>query len=100
VDYTSAIGFPAFGPELLDVTAAGVVVTDVEENSQAAAAGLKKGVLILRVADRPVRDPRGFAEAVAELEGPVVLDTDIGPITVGTSAASRPKPATPSRPDR
>ncbi len=81
----------------MDASAAGVIVTDVEESSPAAAAGLKKGVLILRVADHPIQNPREFADAVAGQQGPVLLETDIGQISVGTIDTPRPKPAAPSR---
>jgi S1-C subfamily serine protease len=100
VDYTAPSEAAAFGADILDTSTAGVLVTDVEESSPAAIAGLKKGVVILRVVDRPVQSPREFAEAVAGQEGPVVLETDIGPKAVGTMDAPRPKPAAPSRADR
>ena len=45
----------------------------------------------------PVQSPRAFAEAVAGQDGPVVLDTDIGVLTVGNGDSSRPKPADPPR---
>jgi S1-C subfamily serine protease len=93
VDYSTAIRPPAFGFPDLAMTAAGVVVTDVEEGSPAAAAGLKKGVVILRVGERPVQSPRMFAEAVDGQDGPVNLDTEIGVLTVGTAESPRPKPA-------
>jgi serine protease Do len=97
VDYTAPVDVPAFGADLMDASAAGVIVTDVEESSPAAAAGLKKGVLILRVADHPIQNPREFADAVAGQQGPVLLETDIGQISVGTIDTPRPKPAAPSR---
>jgi serine protease Do len=97
VDYTAPVDVPAFGADLMDTSAAGVIVTDVEESSPAAAAGLKKGVMILRVVDRPIQNPREFAEAVAGQEGPVRLETDIGAITVGTLDSPRTKPAAPLR---
>lgn len=83
VDYTTAVRAPAFGPQFLEMPAAGVVVTDVEDGSPAASAGLKKGQLIRRVGERPVPTPRAFAEAVADLDGPVTLETDLGMMTVG-----------------
>jgi serine protease Do len=97
VDFTVPMDVPAFGADLMDTSSAGVLVTDVEESSPAAAAGLKKGVVILRVVDRPIQNPREFAEAVAGQEGPVRLETDIGAITVGTLDSPRTKPAAPSR---
>jgi serine protease Do len=82
VDYTSALNLVTFGPNFLDATLTGVVVADVEEGSPAASAGIKKGQLIRGVGDRSIRTPREFAQAVATLEGPVTLQTDLGPITV------------------
>jgi S1-C subfamily serine protease len=87
VDYTTAVRSNVFGAGDLGIAAAGVVVTDVEERSPAAAAGLKKSVLISRVDDRPIHSPREFAEAVAGRDGPVALETDIGAVTVGTTSA-------------
>ena len=82
VDYTSALNQPTFGPELLDSALTGVVVAEVEEGSPAAAAGIKKGQLIRKVGDQSVRSPRDFAQAIATLDGPVTLHTDLGPVTV------------------
>ena len=97
VDYTSALRLSALAFPDMDLTAAGVVVTDVDEGSPAASAGLKKGVIILRAGERPLHSPRAFAEAVAGQDGPVVLDTDIGVLTVGNGDSSRSKPADPPR---
>src|SRR5262249_40434315 len=64
VDYSTTIRSPAgFGFVDIDAASAGVVVTDVEEGSPAAGAGLKKGTVILRARERPVQSPRAFAEA-------------------------------------
>jgi serine protease Do len=82
VDYTSTIAHPAFGPSRIDSELIGVVVSDVEEGSPAAAAGIKKGQLIRKVENKNVQSPRDFHEAVATLEGPVTLQTDLGPVTV------------------
>jgi serine protease Do len=82
VDYTSALPQVTFGPNLIDPTLMGVVAADVEEGSPAAAAGIKKGQLIRKVGNESVRSPRDFNEAVASLEGPVTLQTDLGPVTV------------------
>ena len=100
VDYTSALRLTGLALPDMDATAAGVVATDVEEGSAAASAGLKKGVVILRVGERPVQSPRAFAEAVEGQDGPVVLDTDIGVLTVGTaeSPRARTRPADRPRP--
>jgi S1-C subfamily serine protease len=99
VDYTTTIQTRGNGGLENDSIPAGVVAAEVEEGSPAAAAGLKKGVLIFRVGDRPLQSPRDFAEAVADREGPVTLaislgiDADISVVTVGTEESSRTKPA-------
>jgi S1-C subfamily serine protease len=82
VDYTNPQNYRTAGPNSLDAAIAGVEVTEVEEGSPAAMAGLKKGQLIRRVADTKIRTPREFAEAVASHDGPVRLETDLGPVTV------------------
>jgi serine protease Do len=82
VDYTSAISSLTFGPKFLESALAGVVVAEVEEGSPAAAAGIKKGQLIRKVGDQSVRSPRDFAEAIATLNGPVTLHTDLGNVTI------------------
>jgi S1-C subfamily serine protease len=86
VDYMTPLNYRVFGPQFLETPAPGVVVREVEEGSAAASAGLKKGQLIRRVGDRPVRTPREFAQAVADLDGPATLETDLGPVTVGGSS--------------
>jgi serine protease Do len=82
VDYTSALNLLTFGPNFLYSPLPGVVVVEVDEGSPAASAGVKKGQLIRRVGDRIVRTPRDFAQAVATLDGPVTLQTDLGPVTI------------------
>jgi len=83
VDYTSTLIFGTFGPSFLDPSALGVLVAEVEEGSPAAAAGIKKGQLVRRVAGKNVRTPPEFAAAVAtSADGPVTLETDLGPVTV------------------
>ena len=82
VDYTSALMQPTIGPMGIDPALLGVVVAEVEEGSASAAAGLKKGQLIKKVGDKSLKNPRDFQEAVAALEGPVTLQTDLGPVTV------------------
>jgi serine protease Do len=82
VDYTSTLNFLTFGPNQLDPTNVGVVVADVEEGSAGAAAGIKKGQVIKKVAGKSLRSPRDFYEAIATLDGPVTLETDLGPVTV------------------
>jgi S1-C subfamily serine protease len=82
VDYTSALNSPTFGANFLDAALTGVVVAEVDEGSPAAAAGIKKGQLIRKVGDHSVRSPRDFAQAIATLDGPVTLNTDLGPVTI------------------
>ena len=82
VEYTSTLPHRSFGPHHLEPAIAGVVVVDVEDGSPAYSAGIKRGQLIGRVGEKVVRSPREFAEAVAGLEGPVTLDTDLGAVTV------------------
>jgi S1-C subfamily serine protease len=82
VDYTSVLRARSWGPNLLESTWVGVTVTEVEEGSPAAAAGVKKGHLIRQVGDKAVPTPRAFYEAAGALEGPVTLITDLGAVTV------------------
>jgi S1-C subfamily serine protease len=82
VDYTSAQNYRSFGPNYVDPSTPGVIVVEVEEGSPVAAAGIKKGQLIRRVAGKNVRTPRDFAEAVASHDGSVTLETDLGPVTI------------------
>jgi serine protease Do len=82
VDYSSTISFPTFGRDSFDSTLPSVVVIEVEEGSPAAAAGMKKGQLIHKVGDKSLHSPRDFKEAVAALEGPVTLQTNLGPVIV------------------
>lgn len=83
VDYLTPINYRALGMPFDEPPSGGVVVTEVEEGSPAASAGLKKGQLVRRAAGRLVVNPRAFAEAVAKEEGPVALETDLGSVTVG-----------------
>lgn len=82
VDYASVLGMRMSSPLLLEAPPLAVAVVEVEGGSPAAAAGIKKGQLIRQVEGKPVETPRRFAEVVAGLEGPVTLDTDLGPIIV------------------
>jgi serine protease Do len=50
-----------------------VVVVEVAEGSPAAAAGLRRGMLITQVDRLPVRTPKEFALAAARNRGPVQL---------------------------
>lgn len=83
VDYTSTIPQTNLGPRLLDAMArGGVLITAIDPSSTGELAGLKKGQVILAVGGRNIRNPRDFAKAVANLSGPVKLDTDLGPFQV------------------
>lgn len=74
IDYASAY-LEAGQPLRLNVPLVddAVVVADVEANTPAAAAGVKRGMLITQVDGRPVRTPREFREAINEKRGPVQL---------------------------
>jgi S1-C subfamily serine protease len=81
VDYLStlsarAAAFPFAEPP------GGVVVSEVLEDSTAARAGLKRFQVIRQVEKTSVSTPIQFARAVAELKGPVTLETDQGPVTL------------------
>jgi S1-C subfamily serine protease len=83
VDYLSTLsGTPGILP-LMELRVGGVVVTEVEEDSPAARAGLKKFQVIRQVDGNPVANPRTFARAVAEKNGPITLVTDQGTVTLG-----------------
>lgn len=82
VEYTSPLSYRGFPPNVPESATSGVVVVEVEEGSKAASAGIKRGQLIRRVGRKEIRAPRDFAEAVAGLDGPVTLDTDLGAVTV------------------
>jgi serine protease Do len=82
VDYASLLNFPIVGPKALDPAHTGVVVADIEEGSAAAASGMKKGQVILKIGDKGLNSPRDFNEAVAALAGPVTVETDLGPVTI------------------
>ena len=83
VDYMTQRNFRAVGMEFEDVTVGGGRRHRGRGGSPAASAGLKKGQLIRRVGDAARADPRAFAEAVANQDGPVTLETDRGSVTVG-----------------
>ena len=82
VDYMTPQNYRVLGRPFEDVPLPGVVITDVEDGSPAASAGLKKGQMIRRVGERPVLNPKAFAEAVAQQDGPIKFDTDHGVVTV------------------
>jgi serine protease Do len=81
IDY-APVSYRQFGLNVGETATGGVVVIEVEEGSPAAAAGLKRGQLISKIGEAKIRSPREFAEAVARQEGPVILDTDLGQVTV------------------
>ncbi|SIN81552.1 serine protease Do/serine protease DegQ [Singulisphaera sp. GP187] len=86
IDYTSTMPQTNFGPGVLDAMArGGVRITEVEASSPGEKAGLKKGQIIKSVGGRSVRNPREFVKAVANLAGPVKLDTDHGPFSVNVN---------------
>ncbi len=74
VDYASAFVEPdqpqRFGLPMSDDA---VAVSEVEQNTPAAQAGMKAGMLISHVDGRPVRTPKEFRSAIAEKTGPVQL---------------------------
>ncbi len=74
VDYASAFLEPDqpqhFGLPMIDEA---VVVCDVDQNTPAAQAGMKRGMLISHVDGRPVRTPKEFQAAIAEKSGAVQL---------------------------
>ena len=83
VDYLSTFSAQRQAVELFQQSPTGVVVTEVVEDSPAARAGFRKSQVIREVEKTTVANPSEFARAVAGLKGPVILQTDQGPITVG-----------------
>jgi S1-C subfamily serine protease len=82
VDYLSTVSARGVGPPFLEQLPAGVVVTEVLDDSPAARTGLKKYQVIRQVEKTPVANPPQFARAVAGLKGPVTLMTDQGSVTL------------------
>jgi S1-C subfamily serine protease len=82
VDYLSIFSAQRQAVELFQPSLSGVVVTEVIEDSPAARAGLRKSQVIREVEKTPVANPSQFARAVDGLKGPVVLQTDLGPVTL------------------
>lgn len=83
VDFTSVLGGAAQAGAVLDTMGkGGIGVLDVESDTPAEAAGLRKGQIITAVDGKSVRTPSDFAEAVAKARGPVKLDTDLGAVTI------------------
>jgi S1-C subfamily serine protease len=75
IDYASAV-LDAAQPLTFAASSEAVVVSEVETNSPAAAAGVKRGMLISQVDGRRVGTPRDFRAAVAEKNGAVQLKLD------------------------
>jgi S1-C subfamily serine protease len=85
VDYTSKhpnIGGQFGEPILNAMSLGGVVIVEVEPNSPAEKAGLKRGQVITQVGSQRVRNPREFARVAAAVKGPVTLRTDLGEVTL------------------
>jgi S1-C subfamily serine protease len=59
-----------------------VVVSEVQDDSPAASAGIRRFQVIRQVEKTPVSNPSQFAGAVAGLKGPVTLLTDMGVVTI------------------
>ena len=84
VDFTSVLRSGIFDVGMHTAfVQGGVAITAVAPGSPAASAGLKKDQVITHIGDRPVRSPSAFHEAVANLDGPVILTTDLGKVTIG-----------------
>jgi S1-C subfamily serine protease len=79
VDYSSLRAASAVGDTLDRV---GVLVTEVESESPADKAGLKKDQIIRTIEGQRVKTPRDFRRVVGHLDGPVTLGTDLGPVTI------------------
>jgi S1-C subfamily serine protease len=73
IDYASAF-LDAAQPMQITMPGEAVIVSEVEANTPAAAAGVKRGMLISQVDGRPVGTPRDFRAAVAEKSGAVKLN--------------------------
>ena len=81
VDYLSTLAATGGGLPF-ENHSAGVVVTEVAEDSPAGRAGLKRFQVIRKVEKTAVSKPAEFTSAVSELKGPVTLETDQGPVTL------------------
>jgi len=85
VDYTSKhpnlVGQLGEGI-LLAMARGGVVIIEVEPDSPADRAGLKKGQVITQIGVQRVRNPREFARVASGVKGPVTLRTDLGEVTL------------------
>jgi S1-C subfamily serine protease len=83
VDYSSVLGGTTQSNAVLDAMARGsVAVVEVDPNGPAAASNVKRGTIITKAAGQVVRTPAEFEAAVKGKDGPVVLDTTEGAVTV------------------
>jgi S1-C subfamily serine protease len=82
VDYLSTINANSGVLPITEERAGGVVVSEVQDDSPAARAGLKKFQIIRQVGKTAVSSPTAFARAVADQQGPVALGTDQGTISI------------------
>jgi serine protease Do len=82
IDYQSTLSARTAMPNFLEPLPGGVVVSEVQENSPAARAGLKKFQVIRQVEKTPVTTPPQFEKAVEGLKGPATLLTDQGLVTL------------------
>jgi S1-C subfamily serine protease len=82
VDYLSTVNARVAVPNFLQDLPGGVVVSEVQNDSPAARAGLKRFQVIRQVEKAPVATPPQFSKATAELKGPVTLYTDQGLVIV------------------
>ena len=86
VDFVSNDPKVVYGEEILKAMArGGVLVAEVQPGSAADDAGFKVGQIIVKVEDRPVKNPADFAGAVEGLKGTVTLTTEgertvLGPV--------------------
>ena len=82
VDYQSTVNARGAIPNFLENLPGGVVVSEVQDGSPAARAGLKRFQVIRQVEKTPVTNPPQFDKAIAGLKGPVTLVTDQGLVTL------------------
>jgi serine protease Do len=83
VDFTSVLlRSSATGQRLMDVPDGGVLVTDVQENSPAARAGIAPSTILTHIGGTRVHWPAEFHQAVKKLRGPVDVVIDGEKLTV------------------
>ena len=83
VDYSSTIAMAVFPSQLTEAFARqGVVITEVQPDSEAEKAGLKVGRMITRIDGTAVKNPSEFAKAVSQIKGPAQVDTESETVTV------------------